>query len=222
MDSSVVASLCVEALSPERVLGVCMPEAGVTNPADVADAREVAEGLGIRFRVVDITPALEGVRKNITDYRVGARLPEANIKPRVRMTILYYYANLLDYLVVGTGNRSELRAGYFTKFGDGGVDLIPLGCMYKTQVRKLGERYDIPKHILEKVPSAGLWRGQTDEGELGLPYAKLDMIYVGLDLGLKPPEIAEAAGVGVEDVQRFIERELRMAHKLSPPPIPEL
>jgi len=222
LDSSLVASLCAEALGSKRVLGVCMPEAGVTDPADVADAREVANRLGLDFRVVDITPALEGVRRNITGFRADARIAVANIKPRARMTILYYYANLLDYLVVGTGNRSELRAGYFTKFGDGGVDLLPLGRLYKTQVRKLGERYDIPKHIFEKVPSAGLWRGQTDEGELGLPYEKLDMIYAGLDLGLKPPEIAEAAGVKVEEVQRFIERERRMAHKLSPPPIPEL
>jgi NAD+ synthase len=124
--------------------------------------------------------------------------------------------------VVGSGNRSELRAGYFTKHGDGAADLLPLGCLYKTQVLRLAKYLKIPKHIIEKVPSAGLWRGQTDEGELGLPYAKLDMIYAGLDLGLKRKEIAEAVGVSIEEVRNFIERERKTAHKLSLPGMPKL
>ena len=221
VDSCTVATLCAEALGPKRVLGVCMPEAGVTGPADVADARGVAGKLGVGFRVVDITPAVKGVSRNITDFRADAKIAGANIKPRVRMAILYYYANFLNYLVVGSGNRSEIRAGYFTKYGDGGVDIQPLGHLYKTQVKRLATHLGVPKRIIEKTPSAGLWRGQTDEGELGLSYEKLDMIYAGLDLGLKPAEIAEAVGVGVEDVKRFIERERRTAHKLLSPPIPK-
>lgn len=113
VDSSVTATLCAKALGANKVMGVSMPEAGITDPHDVADAREVANKLSIEFRVVDITPAVLGVRQNLTDYQIGALLPGANIKPRVRMVILYYYANLLKRLVVGSGNRSELRAGYF-------------------------------------------------------------------------------------------------------------
>ena len=113
VDSSVSAFLCTKALGADKVLGVSMPEAGVTNAADVADAREIATKLGIGYRVVDITPAIAGLRQNITDFRVDALLPAANLKPRIRMTILYYHANLLNRLVVGSGNRSELRAGYF-------------------------------------------------------------------------------------------------------------
>jgi NAD+ synthase len=222
MDSSVVATLCKKALGRTNVIGVSMPEAGVTDPRDVADARDVSNRLGIRFRVVDITPAVRGVQQNLSDFRAEARIPAANIKPRVRMTILYYYANLFNHLVVGSGNRSELRTGYFTKFGDGAVDLLPLGCLYKTQVRQLAAHLNVPKRIIEKVPSAGLWHGQTDEKELGLPYEKLDVIYAGLDLGLEPGAIADAAGVKIEDVNRFIERERRMAHKLSMPEIPKL
>jgi NAD+ synthase len=199
-----------------------MPEAGVTDPHDVADARDLANSHGIRFRVVDITPAVLGIRKNLTDYRVGAQLPAANIKPRVRMTILYYYANLFNLLVVGSGNRSELRAGYFTKYGDGAVDLLPLGCLYKTQVKQLAVHLGLPRQIIEKIPTAGLWRGQTDEGELGISYEKLDMIYAGLDLKLKPKVIAGAAGVDVEKVRYFIDRERRVAHKLMVPEIPTL
>jgi len=138
------------------------------------------------------------------------------------MTILYYYANLLNSLVVGGCNRSERRAGYFTKHGDGAADLMPLGCLYKTQVRQLAAHLNVLKRVIENVPSAGLWRGQTDEKELGISYEKLDMIYVGLDLGLEPDLIADAAGVKIEDVNRFIERERRMAHKLSMPEIPKL
>ncbi|MDI6643308.1 MAG: NAD+ synthase [Candidatus Hodarchaeaceae archaeon] len=222
LDSSVTAILCTKALGASKVIGVSMPEAGVTDPRDVADAREVANKLGIAFRIVDISPAVLGVRQNLTDYQIGAQLPAANIKPRVRMTILYYYANLLNRLVVGSSNRSELRAGYFTKFGDGGADLLPLGYLYKTQVRQLAAYLGLSKQVIDKVPSAGLWRGQTDEGELGISYEKLDMIYAGLDLKLKPETIAKAVGIDVERVGHFIERERRVAHKLRPPEIPKL
>jgi len=222
LDSSVTAALCKKALGNANVLGVCMPEAGVSNPRDVADARDISNWLGIRFRIVDITPAVLGIRQNLYDFRIGARIPAANIKPRVRMTILYYYANLFNSLVVGASNLSERRAGYFTKHGDGAADLMPLGCLYKTQVRQLAARLKVPKQVIENVPSAGLWRGQTDEKELGISYEKLDMIYAGLDLELEPDVIADAAGVKIEDVNRFIERERRMAHKLSMPEIPKL
>jgi len=601
VDSSTAAFLCAEALGSDRVLGISMPEARVTDPHDVADAREVANKLGIEFRVIDITPAVLGVRRNLTDFRADALLPAANIKPRVRMTILYYYANLLNRLVVGSGNRSELRMGYFcydeqtraftteglkhytqlkpgdialslnlkngkveekpivgvysfdyegemlhftgkrtdlmvtpnhrmlicgrdgslifkpaeycfgrrinlpipatwegkttlpssidlntfydqnqlpwnakrieplptqeflyllglflgdgtayrgvarapiktglgqhhyiefyrdergrfatypnpslswkayntheiyfatpigdparrpleqilqrhkiqyssapnvmrihsralyeifrtcghgarhkhvpkwvlrypgwalewlfkglmdsdgskgrgtyytssyqlaldlveicvktgrhatihvrapreseyrgkkirsgiayevtfpqkitqtsiypdrmkkvhyagtiwcpdipethnllverngnfafcgnTKYGDGAADLLPLGCLYKTQVKQLAAHFRVPKQIINKAPSAGLWRGQTDEAELGLPYEKIDMIYAGLDLGLKLDEVAKAAGVKKRDIRKFIERERRSAHKLTGPEIPKL
>lgn len=222
LDSSTVATLCAKALGAGKVIGVSMPEAGITDPHDVADAREVANKLGMEFRVVDITPAVAGIRQNLTGYKIGAQLPAANVKPRVRMVILYYYANLLNRLVVGSGNRSESRAGYFTKFGDGAADLLPLGSLYKTQVRQLAAHLGLPKQIIEKVPSAGLWKGQTDEGELGLPYEKLDIIYTGLDLKLKQEDIAQAAGVEVEKVKHFIERERRTAHKVTAPEIPKL
>jgi NAD+ synthase len=222
LDSSTTAALCVEALGAARVLGISMPEAGVTDPRDVVDARNMTEKLYIDFRVVDITPAVLAVRANLPDFKADALLPAANIKPRVRMTILYYYANLLNRLVVGCGNRSELRAGYLTKYGDGAADLLPLGCLYKTQVRQLAAYLGVPERIIHKVPSAGLWRGQTDEGELGLPYEKIDMIYVGLDLGLKLGDIAVAAGVKIADIKKFMDRERRCAHKLTGPEIPKL
>jgi NAD+ synthase len=138
------------------------------------------------------------------------------------MTILYYYANLMNRLVVGNGNRSEFRAGYFTKYGDGAADIAPIGCLYKTQVKQLAAYLGVPQKIIDKIPTAGLWRGQTDESELGLPYETLDMIYVGLDLKLSHGAIAKAAGVKLKDVEHFIGRERKTAHKLKVPEVLKL
>jgi NAD+ synthase len=138
------------------------------------------------------------------------------------MVILYYYANLLNRLVVGCGNRSELRTGYFTKYGDGAADIIPIGSLYKTQVIQLAAHLGIPKNIIRKVPTAGLWRGQTDEGELGIRYRDLDAIFAGLDLGMKPEVIAAEVGIEVGKVKSFIERERKALHKLKAPDIPKL
>ncbi|MEM2192050.1 MAG: NAD+ synthase [Candidatus Hadarchaeales archaeon] len=217
VDSAVVGSLCARAFGPEKVLALLLPEREVTPKRDIEDAKMLAKGLGIRWREIDISPILRAFRGVIEGRQ---RLPIANLKPRVRMTLLYYHANLLGRLVVGTGNRSELRMGYFTKFGDGGADLMPLGSLYKTQVKKLAEYLGVPASIIRKTPSAGLWRGQTDEGELGISYEKLDRILVGLDLGFRSREIAEALGVGVATVEGLIEREKRNAHKLRPALIP--
>ena len=222
IDSTVVAVLCAKALGPKKVIGLSMPESNVSDSQDVADAHEMAKKLGIDFKMVDITIALDGIHKSVIDYKSGARLPNANMRPRVRMVILYYYANLLNRLVVGGGNRSELRTGYFTKYGDGASDMIPLGCLYKTQVRQLADHLGIPKRIIYKVPTAGLWKGQTDEDELGIQYEKLDMIFTGLDIGLRPKEIMASIGVEVGKVNEFIERERRTLHKLRVPDIPKL
>ena len=222
LDSSTTSVLCAEALGAGSVLGVSMPEAEVTDPRDATDAAELADKLGIDLRVVDITPMVLCMRANLGNFKEDALLSSANIKPRVRMIILYYYANLFNRLVVGCGNRSEFRLGYFTKFGDGAADLFPLGCLYKTQVKQLAAHLGIPEKIINKVPTAGLWKGQTDEAELGMSYEKIDKIYVGLDLGLKLNEIADAAGVKIGDVKKLIEREQRTAHKLRGPEIPDL
>jgi len=222
VDSSVNAFLCAKALGADRVLGISMSEAGITDAADVDDVKKLADKLGIGCRAIDITSTINVLQRDITDFKADALLPAVNLKPRVRMTILYYYANLMNRLVIGSGNRSEFRAGYFTKYGDGAADIAPLGCLYKTQVKKLAAHIGVPQKIINKTSTAGLWRGQTDESELGLPYEKLDMIYGGLDLRLSRSAIAKAAGVKLKDVERFIERERKTAHKLKVPEVPKL
>lgn len=120
-----------------------------------------------------IKPIIREVEK-IVDYK--SILANANLQARIRMCILYYYANRNEYLVCGTGNKSELFMGYFTKYGDGGVDILPLGDLTKTQVRQLAKELGIPQEIIDKTPSAGLWEGQTDELEMGITYKQLDEI----------------------------------------------
>jgi len=169
IDSAVVSVLCKKAFG-DKALGLIMPCYSDEN--DELDARLVADKFGIECRTV--------VLDNIYDEFMKAVEPtdnimaKANIKPRLRMTTLYYYAAINNYLVVGSENKSELTVGYFTKHGDSGADLLPIANLVKSQVRELAAYLGIPQKIIEKAPAAGLWSGQTDEQEMGLTYQELD------------------------------------------------
>jgi NAD+ synthase len=128
---------------------------------------------------------------------IKARVPIANVKPRMRMATLYFVANTLNYLVAGTGNRSELSIGYFTKYGDGGVDLLPLGNLLKSEVRETARELEIPEPIIDKAPSAGLWLGQTDEDEMGFTYTDLEKYLTG-----GPDSVAPALAMRIERMMR--------------------
>jgi NAD+ synthase len=219
IDSAVVATLSVDAIGKEKVLALIMPEKD-SNPRDAKDAEEQANGLGIEYKVVDITPMVNSSLSVLGDS--GGAVAAGNIKARCRMILLYHHSRLLARLVAGTGNKSELLVGYFTKYGDGGSDMLPIGDLYKTQVYELARAIGIPEKILQKVPSAGLWKGQTDEGELGMSYENLDMILHGLELGLSPEKIAERTGFVLEDVASIQERVSACAHKRTLPYIPKL
>jgi NAD+ synthase len=182
IDSAVVCGLAARALRPERCLGVVMPIGNVDEDEDLG--RQVGEKFGVRVLAPDLLPAFEALESafraerdafGIEPVSVGAAsLATANVKPRLRMITLYHFANLLDYLVVGTGNKAELTVGYFTKYGDAGVDLLPLADLTKTEVRAVARALGVPTRVVERPPSAGLWEGQTDEEELGITYAAID------------------------------------------------
>jgi len=174
LDSSVTAILCKRALGAS-VRGLILP--CHSDPQDEADAHLVADRFDISTETIDLSGAFDLV---VNILPPGDKLAEANVKPRLRMIVLYYYANNLGHLVVGSGNKSELMVGYFTKYGDGAVDLLPLGGLYKTQVRQVSTELGIPQRIIDKPPSAGLWRGQTDEDELGISYEELDRALIAL------------------------------------------
>lgn len=174
IDSAVVAVLCKRAFA-ESTLGIIMP--CHSDKIDRGHAELVAEKFEMPVEVVVLDEVYDSLLQAFParDYdEVTRRLAEANIKPRLRMITLYCFANCLNYMVAGTSNRSELAVGYFTKYGDGGSDLIPLGNLVKQQVRDLAVYLGVPQEIIDKPPSAGLWRGQTDEEQMGLTYTELD------------------------------------------------
>jgi NAD+ synthase len=216
IDSAVVAKLCQLAF-PQRVLGVMLP--CYSHPQDEADARLVASTFSIPLATVDLGPAFDaltealghavrGLPTHVETIDIKQQMPEANIKPRLRMAALYFIANSLNYLVAGTGNRSELTLGYFTKYGDGGVDVLPIGGLLKSEVRTLGRELGVPDRIITKPPTAGLWVGQTDEAEMGFSYETLEA-YLSKGAAAVPAAVAER-----------IEK-LRVAsdHKRALPPI---
>ncbi|GAB6098726.1 NAD(+) synthase [Halanaerocella petrolearia] len=204
IDSSVTAVLSKRAF-PDNTLGLIMP--CDSNPQDAKDARLVAEKFDIDYKELDLTPTFNTLLETIQGTE--DRLAISNIKPRLRMTTLYYYAKLRNSLVVGTDNRSELRLGYFTKYGDGGIDLAPLGNLVKTEVREISKVLEIPDKIITKAPSAGLWKDQTDEEELGVSYQKIDKYIL--------------TGEASKEVKDLVDRlEEENQHKLQLPPIPEI
>lgn len=171
IDSASVAALCKEAVGNKRLLTLVLPI--YTPQRDLKDAYLVAKILGIKTKTIDLSKIYDSLIKILPKAN---RLAQANLKPRLRMLTLYYFANKLNYLVCGTGNKSELKVGYFTKHGDGATDILPIGDLLKTEVRKLAKELGIPEHIINKPPTAGLWSGQTDEGEMGISYPELDGI----------------------------------------------
>ena len=223
VDSAVVARLCQSA-APANVVGVIMPCHSA--PGDDEDARLIASTFDIPTVRVDLAPAYDVLIKDLhgavaavpqaplaTAHVSGdqrARTPDANVKPRLRMTTLYFLANTLNYLVAGTGNRSELAIGYFTKHGDGGADLLPIGGLLKSEVQAAAREFGVPPSIIDKAPSAGLWPGQTDEAEMGFSYASLEK-----HLTQGPEAVAPALAMRIERLIRQTD------HKRALPPVPE-
>src|SRR5215218_8389801 len=196
IDSAVVCALSTMAAGPSRVIAAIMPVH--SRPEDTRDAEMVASAFQVIPRVIDLVPAHDALiaampdentagleDANVDPARQATRrqLARANVKPRLRMTSLYYLANRYNGLVVGTGNKTELAIGYFTKYGDGGVDVLPLGDLDKTAVRGLARELGVPETVISKAPSAGLWEGQTDEAEIGVTYDQLDRVLASFASG---------------------------------------
>lgn len=217
IDSALTAYLAAEALGSKNVLGLLLPEKGITSEQDIDDAIEVAKILKIDHQVIEISQVLSTYSTVIPAFDRKNLPANGNLKARTRMCILYYHANLMNRMVIGTGNKTELLLGYFTKYGDGGVDMDPIGGLYKTQVRGLARHIGIPIQIIEKTPTAGLWSGQTDEGELGVSYEMADQILEMLVDEKKPvPEIKKKFPPQI--VERLIDRISASGHKRVPPP----
>ncbi len=222
VDSSVTAALLVKALGASNVIGLIMPYT-TTPQVDIDDAKRLAEALGIQYYSIPINDIRNSLAKSIPIFSETETVTNGNILPRIRMTILYYFANKFNMMVAGTGDKSEILIGYFTKYGDGGSDLLPIGDLYKGQVRRLGVFLGIPEDIAMKPSSPRLWEGQTAEGELGINYDDVDVILHALvDLRLTPDEAAQATGKPLSTVMRVWRRVINTEHKRRLPPIPRI
>lgn len=180
VDSALTAKIAAEALGPANVSGIIMPNENLTNPQNVTDAEEWARELGIQYFIVPINPFLEVYKSLAWEASV---LADMNLNARVRANILYHFANTHDAIVLGTGNKTELRLGYFTKYGDGACDVEVIGNLFKTEVWEMARTVGVPEKIVKKVPSAELAHGQTDEKELGMSYLEADALLRALERG---------------------------------------
>jgi NAD+ synthase len=223
IDSAVVARLA-QLAAPGHVLAILLP--CHSDPQDTRDAMLVANHFSLMTVRIDLASSYDAlvadaqaVLAALPDHMrattpldpLRGRVPLANIKPRLRMATLYFYANSLNYLVTGTGNRSELAIGYFTKYGDGGCDLLPIGHLVKSEVRAIARDLNVPQGIVDRTPSAGLWLGQTDEEEMGFTYADLERY---LEDG--PQAVSPALAMRIERLMRISE------HKRQMPPMPDV
>ena len=195
-----------------------MPSA--TTPAeDSIHGIDIAQKLGIDYKEIPIDSILNEFlsvsQLEDNDLAIG------NLKARIRMSLIYYYANQKNYLVTGTGNKSEILIGYFTKHGDGACDFEPIGDLYKTEVFELSRLLDVPTEISDKPPRAGLWDNQSDEAEIGMSYDLLDQILYLYCEDVKNTEIADRLDISVDDVNMIITKIVRSEHKFKVPEIPK-
>ena len=223
IDSALAATLTVKALGKDKVLGIHMPESGLTPSEDSKDAQVLANWLGIEFQTIDISGIISAfMAAAVMEKESADKLSMGNLKARIRMSLLYFHANQMNRMVIGTGNKTEILLGYFTKYGDGGVDLEPIGGLYKTEVWELSRRLGVPESLITKKPSAGLWAGQTDEAELGISYLKVDEVLKKLEQNEDPETILKTLGISAEQLNSVMNRIKRNEHKRNAPPAPSI
>jgi NAD+ synthase len=218
VDSALSCFLAAEALGPENVLALRLPHKQ-SSPDSLRHADQVIQATGVKSRTIDITPMVEPLFDQLSGIDARRR---GNVMARERMIILYDQSAEFEGLVVGTGNKTEIMLGYTTLYGDSACAINPLGDLYKTQVRQLARAVGVPEEIVAKAPTADLWTGQTDEGELGFTYAEVDkLLYLLVEERYSPEECA-AAGFAKRFVERVVEIVRRNQFKRVLPPIAKL
>jgi NAD+ synthase len=218
LDSSVCAYLAARALGPKNIIALIMPYKD-TFGRDVHDAEEVARGLGLKIHIIDISPMVDAYFER---YPTENRILKGNKMARERMSILYDYSEREKALILGTSNKTELLLGYGTIHGDMACAINPLGDLFKTQIRQMARYLKVPDKILRKKPTAGLWDGQTDEGELGLSYTKIDKILFQLVDLKKSKKDLLLEGFPDKDIEKILGLIKNSEFKRHLPPIPKI
>lgn len=223
IDSTVVAYLLKEAIGSGNIYSYHLVSS-TTPIEDTEHARLVAKLLNLDYKEINIDSISDEfltLADNGSKINNKNKSAEGNLKARIRMSLLYYFANLKNCLVAGTGNKSELLIGYFTKFGDGTCDFELIGDIYKTQLKKLAKSWEIPDEIINKPPRAGLWENQTDEDEIGFTYEILDqLLYLIHDKELKDDEILKKTNISPSKIDNIRTKIANNKHKLYSPPSP--
>jgi NAD+ synthase len=213
VDSSVLLAVLTRVIPSEYITALIMPDSRVTPKEDIDDAIFLAETYNVKHYIINIDSIVDSYSV-INFFDLHDYLPTGNLRARIRMNILYYYANKYRALVAGSSDRSEVLIGYFTKFGDGAADFYPLTCLYKTQVRELGSRLGLPSKIIHKPSAPRLWKDHTAQGELGYSYEEIDVaLYALFDLGMNIEESVKATGLPRDLFEKVLLMHRRSRHK---------
>jgi NAD+ synthase len=218
LDSSVVLKLSANALGSSRLIALIMPS-DITPKEDIEHAVDYAKSLGVEYHTIDIVPIINKYEEILpANKRV-----RGNLTARIRMNILYYHAALNGYLVAGTSDKSEVELGYFTKFGDGAADMMPIAGLYKTQVRALAKFLGLPSSIINKKSSPRLWDNHLAEEEIGMDYEMIDQIlYLLIDRKAKPKDVIKRLIIASDQVKKIKEMMEKSSHKRNAPPFPAI
>ncbi len=224
VDSSTVLALTVNAVGAENVIALLLPHSGITPEVDISDALKLADKFGVEHKIIYIDPIASSVKSSLEAQNFGVdKVIYGNIQARTRMILLYAVSNYYNGLVVGSGDKSEILIGYFTKYGDGGVDILPIGDVYKLQVRELARYLGVPENIAYKPSSPRLWPGQEAASELGVDYKDIDpILYALIEHGLPPEEVKKIDGIRTDIVDLIVRRIVTNEHKRQFPKIPKL
>lgn len=209
LDSAVIATLCSRILK-EQTLALIMPDMAVSPKNETQDALKLIDGIGLEYKLIDINPIVGEYSK----YLEPNEFAQGNLRARVRANILYYYANAKNYLVAGSSDKSEWLIGYFTKFGDGASDLLPIISLYKLQVRKIAEYLGVPQEIILKKSSPHLWKDHIAEKEIGVTYEEIDCIlYCVIDKGMSAEQTADICSIDIQHVEKILRLNKNSHHK---------
>lgn len=215
IDSTVTAMLCAKYVK-EKSLALIMPDSKITPELDTNDAIKIVDGSHIEYKLVDIG----FIHKEYSKYIEPNPLAFGNLGARIRSSMLYYYANARNYLVLGSSDKSEFLIGYFTKYGDGAADILPIASLYKTQIRELARYLGIPSEIISKPSGPRLWEGHTAEGEIGMTYDEIDSIlYCMFEKNLSVEATAKLTEVPISNVDKIYQMHKRSEHKRITPKI---
>ncbi len=214
VDSAVTAVLAKRCF-PKNSLAMILPDSKVSPSEETRDALGLAGSLGLDYKLLDINLIVREFTKVLEPNQMGA----GNLRARIRTSVLYYYANIRNYLVLGSSDRSELLIGYFTKYGDGASDAMPIASLYKTQVRRLAEYLGVPQEIIKKKSSPNLWKGHDAEVEIGLTYEETDpILHCLIDRRLSVEQTEKETGIARGKINRIRQMNQDSRHKREPVP----